>query len=107
MRTKDYKVKWPVIELRDSYGVVFDNSRMADYWFREFCTRFYMEIQWIRKFERKVQLKDSSWTFLSSIDLNKLKGHRFNYIYSGDAIYIILDDPERLRVLEGEENRTC
>lgn len=66
-----------------------------------------MEIVWIRKFERKVQLKDSSWTFLSSTNVDILKGHRFNYIYSGDAIYIILDDPERLRVLDGKENRTC
>ena len=91
-------VRFP--EQKERYAFVFSDAFQADYWLMSAHLKLYPQVIYRDRRRRILEFEDSKFYFKSASEFDKIRGMHFDYIYSGDAIYIILDDPERLRIKE-------
>lgn len=88
---------------KESYAFIFPSMMQADFWMRQTSLKLHPEILFRDRFRHRLEFEDSTFYFFSSqLSSDDLKRLHINYVYSGDAIYIILDDIERLRINEDD-----
>jgi len=85
-----------VSEYDETYIVLFESMPKAKYWRTEFIKKFEDELLAVDPGRSKVILKDSIWYFLSEHQQfwQGIRGLKL----PAEAIYIVLDDPERKRL---------
>ena len=88
--------------LKDTYIVIFPNSRIAEFWRTKFALAYGDKIVTYRRPIGLVELDDQAWYFKSEQCVSDIKAVR-GTILPGESICIILDDPERKRLETFEE----
>lgn len=84
----------------DTYWIVCKNYTQLDFWMKQFAVHFANEIVFADcNYKRCIKFKDSIYYFTTS-DPRNLQGRikPSDTTYPQEAIYIILDDPERERI---------
>ena len=92
---------------RDVYCIEFETMQRATYWMDEFCRKLKDEVRHVNKFEFKVEFNDRSVYYFRAKDSQFLVPRNNVTFYDESAIYIILDDPERHRIMATEEDNEC
>ena len=86
---------------KEEYIIEFTSGRFAMYWMGEFIDKFSDEIVKVNKCQASIEFDDSIYYFWSAYCLKSSGQDRlkpYATIYPEEAAWIILDDPERLRV---------
>ena len=86
--------------MKEKFLIVFDNSKQADYWMREFVYKFQNQLNKVDRFKHSVEFDDSIFYFYGQLFVDRLGLDRTlkpHFVYNQEAIYIILNDVERYR----------
>lgn len=85
---------------KEIYIFTFETTQRAFYWMEQFVEKFQDEVRHVDKQEGIVELKDDTcYVFWREDKLKYSTLRRVPHtVYPEDAIYIILDDPERFRL---------
>ena len=85
---------------KSRYIFISPTCSRAHYWFEKVLARFAREVKGLNVSHRTIEFKDSIFTFLSENQHSEIRGLEHlkdTTVYPEEAIYIILDDPERFR----------
>jgi len=87
-------------EPKETFVLTFPTTIQADYWRIAFINKFAKEFVRLDRFKGKVELTDQIWYFVKDeARIVNGFGHGENITYlPGEAIYIVLDDPERKKL---------
>lgn len=89
-----------VVIMKEKFLIVFNNSKQADYWMRQFVYKFQNELTKVDRFKHTVEFDDSIFYFYGQLFVDRLKLDRTikpDFVYNQEAICIMLDDVERYR----------
>lgn len=81
---------------KEEYLVQFDTQNQAKFWMERMIQKFEPEVRKVNKQSWFVEFDDAIYYFWSINRVSKLVSHATRL--APDAIYIILDDPERKRL---------
>lgn len=87
---------------KETYLFVFSSQIQANYWMLQTSVKLHAEILFRDRYRHRIEFSDSTYYFKSENELPRLKNIYFDYTYPSEAIYIILDDPERFRIKEDD-----